>query len=232
MKKRIFLFALALVFALAAAGCVARTDPAETPDGTQQPAQTGRPAATASPAPSATARPEASAAPTPTATPAPTAAPTPSPTATPRPTAAPTPTPAPTHAPTPSPAQTETPVQTEAPAAAVNEFFNDTNYGYTEGEVSIRPRYVYWGEDGALYAECFVINGLDTAVSELDVTSLAFSMPDGTVIATAYFGPLTNLRLDPYSYATWWFTFPADLVTTPFASLSTLNCAYDVSYVY
>ena len=110
--------------------------------------------------------------------------------------------------------------ESETAAPVVNEFFNDTNNTYDENAVSIKPRHLYW-ENGTLVAECFVINGYTTKTYNIKVNELMFANANG-VIATASFGELSGLVLEPHTYAVWTFKFAPDVISAPNADLSSL----------
>ena len=138
----------------------------------------------------------------------------------------------------PSVCETEVPAAEEipsvwdqTPAAPMenNYFYNDTNFAPDIGSVSVKPRCVRY-EDGMLVAECFVINGLNTVVYQIEVTSLAFYDGDNQLIASASFGPLQNLSIGAGQYAIWTFTFAADTVANSSANLSFLRCVADTTY--
>ena len=114
---------------------------------------------------------------------------------------------------------------------ADNYFFNDTNYAYVVNELSIKPRYVYWQEDGTLVAECFVINGFSHAVYNIEVKTISFANADG-LIASANFGALKDLVLGPYQYCVKVFSFPPDCVSNFGASLASLTCNASTSFWY
>jgi SLAP domain-containing protein len=122
------------------------------------------------------------------------------------------------------------PTNSQTQAATANQFINMTNFAEDPGSVSIKPCRVYW-ENGVLVAECFVINGLDKAVHNIEVKSLAFGNKEFQ-IASAYFGMLQDLTIAPHSYVTWTFYFENDCVITPDADLSYLNCDASTSYYY
>lgn len=110
--------------------------------------------------------------------------------------------------------------------AAENVFINENNNYYDVDVVSIRPRYVYW-ENGKLIAECFVINGFNHNVFNIDVKSLSFN--NGSVdIASAVFGVMNDVVLEPYTHVVWRFEFSANCVANYGADLSSLNCVYKV----
>lgn len=134
-------------------------------------------------------------------------------------------------APTPAPEpETEPePEPTQAPVVEVkNEFFNDGNNFYEAGNVSIRPRHMYW-DGNVLVAQCFVINGLDTPVANLVVNDLDFSNGNG-LIADAQFGLLQGVTLQPYSHVLWTFKFGADVVNQSGADLSSISYHSNVSF--
>jgi predicted small lipoprotein YifL len=114
--------------------------------------------------------------------------------------------------------------------AAENVFINENNNYYDVDVVSIRPRYVYW-ENGKLIAECFVINGFNHNVFNINVKSLSFN--NGSVdIASAVFGVMNDVVLAPYNHVVWRFEFSADCVANYGADLSSLDCVYKVENNY
>ena len=110
-----------------------------------------------------------------------------------------------------------------------NFFRNDSNNAPIAGQLAVQPRYVRW-ENGKLVAECFVINGTDKMIYNINIKSLQFSNDDG-VIATGGFGVLNNLTLAPNSYVTWTFTFSGDAVKAYGAQLGHLftDCSWGYS---
>ena len=128
-------------------------------------------------------------------------------------------------------AEKETPVQENQQVQNQNYFYNDTNYLYDLNLVSVKPKHMYW-EDGMLIAECFVINGLDTTVYDVNVEALQFANDAGD-FAGASFGVLQGTAIAPYSYIVWTFTFPADCVYKNNADLTSgVNTVYRTSYRY
>ncbi len=122
----------------------------------------------------------------------------------------------------------------EADSSYENSFFlNESNFAYDLNAVSVKPRYVYW-ENGELVAECFVINGFDHNVYNVDVTALSFSTPtNGTIAYAEDFGILEGVVIPPYSYITWTFRFTEDCVESYGANLSeTLTCRCSTSNSY
>lgn len=127
------------------------------------------------------------------------------------------------------PVPTETQQQPIVPATG-KEFYNPENNILEEGQVTVRPRHVYW-KGNVLVAECFVINGLDKPIFNIEVKDLDFSNADG-LIADAAFGVLNGVTLQSHCHAVWTFEFPAELVSQPNADLQSLNCHSNVSYHY
>lgn len=119
---------------------------------------------------------------------------------------------------------------TESQTIGDNVFYSPENFIFENDVVSIRPRYVYW-EDGNLIAECFVLNGYDHKVYNIDVKSLVFENESGE-IANASFGMLENVSIDPDSYIVWTFCFDSSVVTNPDADLSSLITSYRVGNTY
>lgn len=126
---------------------------------------------------------------------------------------------------------TEAPKPTEAPVVQNNVFFNDTNNAYTPNTVDIRPGKMYW-DNGVLVADCFVINGYEHAVYNIDVKKLTFKNDSG-VFASGNFGVLQNLTIAPHSYVVWTFTFSRNAVMNPNADLThTVYFESDVTNYY
>ena len=109
-----------------------------------------------------------------------------------------------------------------------NVFFNESNNTYDTNQVSVKPRYVYW-KDGKLIAECFVINGCSVPVYNINVKGLSFAN-DSVNIASAGFGYINNIVLQPYTNIVWTFEFGADTVISYGADLNLLYCNYNVSF--
>ena len=125
----------------------------------------------------------------------------------------------------------ETQSQENSQVQNQNCFYNDTNNFYDLNTVSVKPRYMYW-DNGVLIAECFVINGLDTTVYDVNVEALQFANDAGD-FAGASFGVLQGTAIAPYSYIVWTFTFPADCVYKNEADLTSgINTVYRTSYRY
>ncbi len=101
-----------------------------------------------------------------------------------------------------------------------NYFLNENNNFYDKDAVSVRPKYVYW-YDGKLIAECFVVNGFDHPVFNIDVKKLSFSNEDG-LIAEGVFGKLNGVTLQPHTHIVWTFTFSEDCIAKYAADITSL----------
>ena len=118
-----------------------------------------------------------------------------------------------------------------APKPVSAPFQNDTNYMNAPiGQVSIQPKYVYW-EDDMLIAVCFVCNGTQNTVYNIDVEELSFKGNDGA-LASATFGVCNGLSLAPMTYEEWTFRFPADCISQFGADLSYLSTHSSVGFYY
>ena len=108
-----------------------------------------------------------------------------------------------------------------------NYFLNENNNFYDQNAVSVRPKYVYW-YDGKLIAECFVVNGFNHPVYNINVKSLSLSNADG-LIAEGSFGSLEGVTLQPYTHVVWTFTFSADCIAKYGADITSLIYNSNVS---
>ncbi len=129
---------------------------------------------------------------------------------------------------TDAPAATDSAAPTQTGVDGSNVFFNENNTAYDADAVSVKPRYVRW-EDGKLIAECFVINGCSVPVYNINVKGLSFANGSND-LASAGFGYLSDVVLQPYTNIVWTFEFGADTVTAYGADLSFLSCNYNVSF--
>lgn len=101
-----------------------------------------------------------------------------------------------------------------------NFFLNNNNNFYDQNAVSVRPKHVYW-ENGKLVAKCFVVNGFNHPVFNINVKKLSFSNKDG-LIAEGVFGKLNGVTLQPYTHVEWTFTFSADCIAKYGADITSL----------
>ncbi len=109
--------------------------------------------------------------------------------------------------------------------------FVGSDTSYSVDSVSIKPAYVYW-EDGKLIAQCYVINGFNYNVYNIEVKELTFSNGDGVIASGAGFGVCEGLTLAPFTYATWTFTFSGDSVINYGANLSHLFWSTSINNSY
>lgn len=137
-----------------------------------------------------------------------------------------------TQQPTTQQPTTQQPTTPTTPTASV--FSNNNNYVGAKNQVMIKPKYVYW-QNGSLVADCFVINGFDHTVYNINVKSLSFANSSGT-IASGSFGYMQNasglVSIAPNSYIVWTFVFGPNLVSMQNANLYELDCRSHVSNSY
>ena len=79
-----------------------------------------------------------------------------------------------------------------------------------QGEITIQPIYVHY-EKKTLVAECYVINGTDQTISNIDVYKFCMT-EGGQDLAAANFGVLEGVTLAPGESIKWTFTFPKKTV--------------------
>lgn len=126
----------------------------------------------------------------------------------------------------------ETTTSVPSPTISTNIFFNENNNTFDVNALTVKPRYVYWGKDGALYAECFVINGYSHNVFNINVKSITLSNKSGVIAEGTDFGVLNGVTLAPRTHVVWGFKFTGDAVKKYGADLSTLTCNARVSNNY
>ena len=102
-----------------------------------------------------------------------------------------------------------------------NVFYDPGNTGFEPDELTIRPKHVYY-EDGKLIAHCYVLNGTQSTLSQIDITYLSIHDSTKQMIAAAQFGVLGDLTLAPGTYGEWTFCFPADTISMKDAQLDSL----------
>ena len=132
------------------------------------------------------------------------------------------------------PASSVQPASSEAPSNDPNNYFESSNTAADPGKVTMRLRYVCWKQDGSLYAECFIINGRDKAVYNLEINELTISSNEAGTIATGSFGSIDGVRIEAGQYAVHAFTFSgAAMVISPGAKLNVgLACRSSITYSY
>lgn len=92
----------------------------------------------------------------------------------------------------------------------VNYFYNPENNIIADGEISVRPRCVYWS-NGKLYAEVFLINGKDTTFTVNSITYLRISN-SGTNLAYAENFSNSGATLSPGYHTVLYLEFSGDQV--------------------
>ena len=132
------------------------------------------------------------------------------------------------------PASSVQPASSEAPSNDPNNYFESSNTAADPGKVTMRLRYVCWKQDGSLYAECFIINGRDKAVYNLEINELTISSNEAGTIATGSFGSIDGVHIEAGQYAVHAFTFSgAAMVISPGAKLNVgLGCRSSITYSY
>ena len=98
----------------------------------------------------------------------------------------------------------------------LNELYSTDNT-YTPNDATIKPRHLYW-EGDVLVAECYVINGYDFTIFDINVENLTFSNADG-VFASAAFGVLPDVVLPSHTCQIVTFRFGGSAVQNANASL-------------
>ena len=96
-------------------------------------------------------------------------------------------------------------------AKAGNEFLVPYNNKEVPGRVQINPKHI-WYEDGNLYAECFVINGLPKSVTRIELVYVRF-LKNNVRFAEAGFGVLDDFgSIPPHGTIMRTFCFPKGYV--------------------
>ncbi len=107
------------------------------------------------------------------------------------------------------------------PGKTVNDYRDQRPPVVQQNEISLQPIHVYYkGND--LVAVCYVINGTQQLVSDIDIYSLRLTA-GSREIAAANFGILENLTLEPGASGQWQFRFPAETVSAHNADLTDLQ---------
>ena len=114
------------------------------------------------------------------------------------------------------------------PKTPANVYQSQRTPTVKQGEVTIQPIYVHY--DGVkLTAECYVINGTDQTISDIDVYSL-YITEGSRDIAAANFGILEGVTLAPGESVKWEFTFPKSTVFIRDAYLPDLQLRFSCRY--
>ena len=109
-----------------------------------------------------------------------------------------------------------------------NVYYNDAAPALLAQQVTLQPVEVAY-DGGALVAVCYVVNGTDARISDVQVYSLQLEVA-GTVIAAADFGVLEGLELGAGETALWKFRFPDNTVTVPDADLEAVETVAFINY--
>ena len=100
-------------------------------------------------------------------------------------------------------------------------------------EVNICPYHV-WYENGKVFADCYVINGFDHAVFNINVPDMTLSTnTDGLFAKTSFSGIYYGRAIPARSFIRWTFSFPGNSVLKANAKLTGgLRCIFDVCYLH
>jgi SLAP domain-containing protein len=110
------------------------------------------------------------------------------------------------------------------PGKSANAYRDEREPEVVKDEVVMQPIQVYYdGEE--LVAECYLVNGTDEKVSEIDVYSFRI-MAGGREIAAADFGTISKLKLKPGDSIQWQFRFPKETIFVHNAKLTDLNIEF------
>jgi len=110
------------------------------------------------------------------------------------------------------------------PGKSATAYRDEREPEVVKDEVVIQPIQVYY-DDGELVAECYLVNGTDKKITEIDVYSLRVIAGDRE-IAAADFGTITNLKLKSGESIKWQFCFPKETVFVHNAKLTDLHIEF------
>ena len=108
-----------------------------------------------------------------------------------------------------------------------NRYINQYNYEPEEGVLSIKPANVYYNGD-SIIAKCYIINGTDHKVEKVIINDLEFSVNGETICEAAFNSTSVSVGLEPGEHVLQTFTFPAETVMLPNASLEDLISFCDI----
>ncbi len=113
-----------------------------------------------------------------------------------------------------------------------NYYYNPTNHIELINDVNINPGHIIYDANGDLYATCFITNGKDVPVYDINVEYIELYDANGNLIAGD-----GNLRIGNggaiggHSYNTWTFVFSGDKLKQSSADLTnTIGCKFGVAY--
>ncbi len=102
-----------------------------------------------------------------------------------------------------------------------NLFINDNVPKLVNNEISVQPYQVYY-DDEELVAVCYVVNGTDQIVTDVDVYRFTLLSED-KIIADAHFGKLDGISIAPGQEEKWVFRFPVETIYVEDAYLPDLQ---------
>lgn len=115
--------------------------------------------------------------------------------------------------------------ETEPPAGSAitgpttgNVLYQPGAIKYEEGKVSVSPCHIYY-ENGDLVAVCYVLNGRKDTVRNVELERFVIHNSNGIICGGA-FPAMKDVTIEPYSYETQTFRFPAATVQNQKADLT------------
>jgi len=118
------------------------------------------------------------------------------------------------------PATSSKPTTSSKPQVTVKNEYFASNTASVANEVYIRPKHVYWGEDGKLHAESYVINGTAKTTKDFIVRSFKVFDSNNQLIASASFDARGMGQIPSNMNRVHTFTFGTDCILKPNATLS------------
>ena len=97
------------------------------------------------------------------------------------------------------------------------------------GEVTVQLLDCYYEKDHSIVAVCYVNNGMPNQITDIHINQILLGTPDH-VVATADFGVLPKITLDPGESIEWVFRFPENTVTDFEYNLKEAECGYKTSW--
>ena len=114
------------------------------------------------------------------------------------------------------------------PKKPANAYYDERGPEIVKNEIALQPVQVYY-DDQELIAECYLVNGTDERVAQINVYSLRITV-DNREVAAADFGNITNLKLEAGESVKWQFRFPKETVFVQNAKLSDLKIEFHCEY--
>lgn len=123
------------------------------------------------------------------------------------------------------------PVAPSSPSpVSANEFIN-ASYSFLDNIVSIKPYHVFY-QDGSLYADCYVLNGLYKTAYNINVKRFALYNETGKIAEKAFGVNSDGKSIGPRSYAAYRFVFGPDYCVQNAQLSGTLQYESNVSCNY